>query len=124
MTPAGDVASSTNPVGTTTYAWHEASPTKTTTAPGGLRPPSATTRPQTSSQQVTPNSGTTAYQRRDGRPATIVDPSGLRTAITYDASGQSVLFDDGSGAVVRQQFDAFNRLIRQSAGDGQNLMRF
>ncbi|MBK7611220.1 MAG: hypothetical protein IPJ15_08125 [Actinomycetales bacterium] len=122
---AADVVSSTDPSGTTSYAWHEASLTRTTTAPGGLVTTELYDPSANLLSQATPNGARTNYLNDAmGRPATVIDPSGRRTAITYDAMGQSVLFDDGSGSVVRQQYDALNRLIRQAAGDGQNLMRY
>ena len=78
---AADVVSSTDPSGTTSYAWHEASLTRTTTAPGGLVTTELYDPSANLLSQATPNGARTSYLNDAlGRPATVIDPSGRRTA--------------------------------------------
>lgn len=112
----GPTSSETAHGGVTTYAWNEATLTRTTSSDAGT----STQRYDGSGnvlEETSPNGLVTehAYDELGRETTTTTGTSTVR--YTFDDASNVVLVRDSDGPELRQQFDAMNRLIRQ-VGDG------
>ncbi|HZS15060.1 MAG TPA: RHS repeat-associated core domain-containing protein [Candidatus Dormibacteraeota bacterium] len=118
-TAAGDIASTTDAAAhVTTYAWNEATLTRTSTV-GGHSTTDVYDASGNLLSETGPGNRTTTHIFNVGdREISTVDPSNVVTNDVYDIEGNVVAVSDNTGQTLSRDYDSRNRLIRQ-VSDGQ-----